>query len=142
MAPAKKADKSKAFARGMLTASLAAGAAYFVGMTTAHFFSLKYPVLFVYWDTPFHAYQDKIISFCAALYALVFINAARDPAVVPTAVGSMVITTVGLSLVNVSDELAAVLAPGQTTQWYWAQTAMIGAIGAWVAFWAKKAGAL
>ncbi len=122
---------SNPFAQAVLRASLVAGTGYFIAMTTAHFFTLKYPVLFIYWDTPFYTYQDKIISFCAALYALVFFNATRDNAVVPTAVASMFITAIGLSLVNTSDALAEVLRP-----------AMIASIGGWLAYWAKAAGAL
>ncbi len=43
---------------------------YFVCMAIAHFFGIKVPILFVYYDIPFHAYQDKIISFCIATYAI------------------------------------------------------------------------
>jgi hypothetical protein len=44
------------------------GVAYFCCMAVAHFFSIKVPVLFVYYNTPFHAYQDKIISFAVCAY--------------------------------------------------------------------------
>jgi hypothetical protein len=47
----------------LLRLALWAGAAYFCCMAVAHFFGLKYPLLFVYYDVPFFAYQDKIISF-------------------------------------------------------------------------------
>ena len=124
------AASSKQFWRSINQLTLYSGASYFVAMATAHFFGLKYPLLFVYYDTPFHAYQDKIIAFCVAVYVALFVNATQSRAVVPTAVASMWITTIGLSLVNVSDDLAKVLKPGQTTTAYWLQTAVVGAITA------------
>ena len=47
----------------LLHFALLAGVAYFCAMAVAHFFGIKWPLLFVYYDVPFHAYQDKIISF-------------------------------------------------------------------------------
>lgn len=35
-----------------------AGVVYFSCMAFAHFFGIKVPVLFVYYDTPYYAYQD------------------------------------------------------------------------------------
>jgi hypothetical protein len=49
-----------------------AGVAYFCCMAFAHFFGVKVPVLFVYYDTPFYAYQDKIISFAVCAYIALF----------------------------------------------------------------------
>ncbi len=53
-------------------AALLAGVAYFCCMALAHFFGLKWPLLFVYYDTPFFAYQDKIISFAVTAYIGLF----------------------------------------------------------------------
>jgi hypothetical protein len=52
----------------LLQLALLAGVAYFLAMSAAHFTSFKVPVLFIYYDTPFYEYQDKIISFCAFTY--------------------------------------------------------------------------
>jgi hypothetical protein len=131
----------KSAAASVLKLSLLAGASYFVGMTAAHFFSFKYPILFVYWDTHFTAHQDKIISFCAFLYAQLFYEASRDVKHLSgLAMRSMFSTAGGLALVNMSQALQDVMPPGGTTVWYWAQTAMIGSIGVWLAYWRRAAG--
>lgn len=95
----------------------------------------------MYWDPPFYAYQDKIISFCAALYALVFYEAMQDPVRYSSlAVKSLCIATAGLSLVNMSSDLAHVLTPKNSIVYYWVETAMIGGIACWLAYWKAKAG--
>jgi hypothetical protein len=110
----------------LLRLGLLAGVIYFCCMATAHFFGIKVPVLFVYWDTPFYAYQDKIISFAVIAYAGLFWAASRDIAVVPVALAVLGLTAAGLSAVNLSEALASVLEDGQPVWPYWAQTAMIG----------------
>ncbi|GAA4418722.1 hypothetical protein [Acidovorax lacteus] len=108
----------------LLTLALWAGVAYFCAMATAHFFGLKVPLLFVYYDVPYHAYQDKIISFAVVAYACLFASAARIPDVVPAALVALGVTVLGLSAVNASDALATVL-DGRSTLVYWAQTGLI-----------------
>jgi hypothetical protein len=58
-------------------------------------------------------------------YACLFFAASQTRAAVPAALVALLGTVVGLSAVNLSDALAAVLAPGQTTTVYWAQTGAI-----------------
>lgn len=101
---------------------------YFIAMASAHFFGIKLPLLFVYYDTPYYAYQDKIISFAVVSYIGLFWVASRDIAVVPVALFVLGITVLGLVSVNLSDDLATLLADGQSTWPYWAQTAMFGAL--------------
>ena len=105
------------------------GAAYFVCMAIAHFFGIKWPVLFVYYDTPFFAYQDKIISFAVCAYVALFHAASKHRDVALSAIIVLALTVLGLSAVNVSDALASVLEPGQSTLPYWLQT---GAIAGYV----------
>jgi hypothetical protein len=107
-----------------LRLALWAGAAYFCCMAMAHFFGLKYPLLFIYYDVPFYAYQDKIISFAVVAYICLFVNAALDHSAVPAAIVSLGVTVLGLSAVNGSDALATVL-DGRTTLPYWMQTGLI-----------------
>ncbi|MGR3711558.1 MAG: hypothetical protein ACU0A6_00340 [Shimia sp.] len=104
---------------------------YFIAMSTAHFFGIKVPVLFVYYDTPFYAYQDKIISFAVVSYVGLFWVASRDITAVPVALAVLAATVLGLSSVNMSNALASVLVDGQSTWPYWAQTALLAV--AWVA---------
>ena len=103
-----------------------AGVAYFVCMAIAHYFGIKVPVLFVYYDTPFYAYQDKIIAFAVFAYIGLFWSAAFNRPVAPVAILVLVVTVLGLASVNLSEALASVLSPGQSTWPYWVQTIVIG----------------
>lgn len=105
--------------------ALLAGVAYFCCMAVAHYFGIKQPLLFVYYDTPFFAYQDKIISFAVVAYIALFYTAAQHRVAVPAALFALGITVLGLVSVNVSDALASVLEPGQSTGPYWLQTGLI-----------------
>jgi hypothetical protein len=115
----------------ILKYSLWCGVAYFCCMAVAHFFGLKYPLLFVYYDVPYHAYQDKIISFAVVAYVCLFATAARQRAVVPAALVSLAVTVAGLALVNGSAALASVL-DGRPTTAYWIQTGLIAGYLAWL----------
>ena len=101
------------------------GVAFFCCMATAHFFSFKVPILFVYYDTPFYAYQDKIISFAVCAYIALFYSASQHRAVALNAIIVLAITVLGLSSVNISNALASVLHEGQSTIPYWLQTGAI-----------------
>lgn len=110
----------------LLRLVLWASAAYFCCMATAHFFGLKYPLLFVYYDVPFYAYQDKIISFAVVAYICLFANAALNRSAVPAALVALGVTVLGLIAVNGSDALGSVL-DGRSTLAYWLQTGLIAA---------------
>ena len=102
-----------------------AGVAYFCCMAIAHFFGIKVPVLFVYYDTPFYAYQDKIISFAVCAYIALFYSASQYRAVALNAIIVLALTVLGLSSVNLSKALHSVLQEGQSTLPYWLQTGAI-----------------
>lgn len=102
------------------------GVAYFCCMAVAHFFGIKVPVLFVYYNTPFYAYQDKIISFAVCAYVALFYAAAQHRDIARYAIIVLGLTFLGLGAVNLSDALASVMAPGQSSLPYWLQTAAIG----------------
>ncbi|MAZ21050.1 hypothetical protein [Roseovarius sp.] len=114
----------------LLRLGLLASVAYFIAMSIAHFFGIKVPILFVYYDTPFYAYQDKIIAFAVVSYIGLFYAASRDIKTVPIALIVLGLTVLGLISVNLSDALASVLADGQSTWPYWAQTGMLAGIWA------------
>lgn len=117
-----------------------AGVAYFCCMALAHFFGIKQPLLFVYYDTPFHAYQDKIISFAVTAYIALFWLASKSREAVPAALIVMALTVLGLASVNMSDALASVLTEGQSTLPYWIQTILIGAyLAVLTALWRRDA---
>jgi hypothetical protein len=115
----------------LLKYSLLAGVAYFCAMSFAHFTGQKVPLLFVYYDVPFHAYQDKIISFAVIAYACLFYSAAQERSVVPAALVAMGVTVLGLAAVNVSQALHAVL-DGRSTTAYWLQTVLFAGYFIWL----------
>jgi len=102
-----------------------AGVSYFCCMAVAHYFSIKVPVLFVYYDTPFYAYQDKIISFAVGAYIALFYSASQHRSVALSAIIVLAVTVLGLSSINISEALASVLKEGQSTTPYWLQTCAI-----------------
>ena len=108
--------------------ALKANVMYFIAMSAAHWVGWKVPILFIYYDTPFYPYQDKIISFCAATYAIFNLAAVRHRAVVPYVIASLALTTTGLSAINASSDLQSVLPQGAVTKAYWLQTGVIGAL--------------
>ena len=84
------------------------------------------PILFVYYDTPFYAYQDKIISFSVFAYIALFYSASQHRSVALNAIVVLAATVFGLSSINTSQALASVLIEGQSTLPYWLQTGAIG----------------
>ena len=123
----------------LLRALLLICVAFFACMGLAHFFGQKIPVLFVYWDPPFYAYQDKIIAFTLITYMALFFGASRHAIMVPYALVSIWGTVIGLSLVNLSSDLAAVLS-GATTLWYWLITATFAGLAALLTYlWRSEA---
>ncbi len=101
--------------------------AYFLAMASAHFLGLKYPLLFVYFDVPFYAYQDRIIAATLVPYAIMFFAASRHKLLLPYALVALWITIFSLSYINQSAELALVL-DGQSTLVYWLQTGAFAAL--------------
>jgi hypothetical protein len=104
-------------------------------MAVAHYFGIKQPLLFVYYDTPFHAYQDKIIAFAVVSYIALFYSAAQHRSVVPAALIVLGVTVLGLASVNVSEALACVLDECQPTTPYWIQTLLIASYFATLLVW-------
>ncbi len=94
-------------------------------MALAHFFGFKVPVLFVYYNTPYYAYQDKIISFAVFAYIALFYSASRSREAALYAIIVLAITVLGLSSINMSGALSAVMKDGQSTMPYWLQTGAI-----------------
>lgn len=100
---------------------------YFCAMSIAHFTEFKVPLLFIYYDVPSTPYQNQIISFCAFSYAAFAYAAMRNLSAVPPFLVAMASVVAGLSGVNISDKLKAVIGDASTTA-YWVQTGMIAFI--------------
>jgi hypothetical protein len=103
---------------------LLTGIAYFCCMALAHFFGFKIPVLFIYYDTPYYAYQDKIISFAVVAYICLFFTAQRSSRDVPPALVAIWVTVLGLGAINLSPALSSIL-DGKSTFHYWLQTGLL-----------------
>eukprot|EP01135_Chromosphaera_perkinsii_P011951 Nk52_evm4s2542 gene=Nk52_evmTU4s2542 len=102
-------------------------------MSVAHFYSLKYPFLFVFYNTPFYRYQDRIISFTLLTYAALFFTAAQCRRAVPAAIFSMGSTAAMLTCLVCSPLMEEEMLQGMSSQlreesvrMYWVQ---IGALG-------------
>jgi hypothetical protein len=59
--------------------SLFAGGIYFILISIVHLIGLKIPVLYIYFNVPSHAYQDKITAFLSFGWAVFFIQVSQDP---------------------------------------------------------------
>ncbi len=62
----------------ILSYSLFAGALYFFAVAAVHMLGIKVPMLFIYFNVPSYAYQDRIISFLSFGWAIFLFTAARD----------------------------------------------------------------
>jgi len=52
---------------------------YFLGVSVAHMTGVKDPLLFIYFNVPSYAYQDRIISFLSFGWSVFLFTAAIDP---------------------------------------------------------------
>jgi hypothetical protein len=109
----------------ILKYSFFAGCAYFFCIAFAHFFGLKIPGLYFYYDGPFYEYRDKLISFTIVAYIGIFYLAAKNRSAVPTALIILSCTVFGLGFINFSQSLRSVLQTGQSTYPYWAHTGIL-----------------
>jgi len=63
----------------ILKYSLLAGSFYFFLVSIVHFFEIKVPVLFIYFNVPSYHYQDRIISFLALGWSIFLFTAFSNP---------------------------------------------------------------
>jgi hypothetical protein len=100
-----------------------------LAMAAAHLTGTKLPGLFVYFDVPSTAYQDKIIGAVLIPFAALLVAAARDRGAVPLVLVAIWAVVGGLAHINGSAALAQALNGGGTI-WYWAQTGALAATAA------------
>ncbi|MBU1122765.1 MAG: hypothetical protein ABIH71_07580 [Candidatus Omnitrophota bacterium] len=84
---------------------LLSGALYFFLVSLAHMIGIKIPGLFIYFNVPSYAYQDKIISFLAFGWAMFLYSGFRSVksnviSPVKYILASGVAAIVGLSVIN------------------------------------------
>lgn len=113
--------------------ALLAGAFYFALVALAHTLGIKWPVLFIYFDVPSHAYQDQIIGFLCLGWGLFFHAAARDPqgnrALVASLLAAGLAAALGIAAINVRTDFVS-LTGGAGAFAYWLGAA--GALAYWV----------
>ena len=88
--------------------SLLAGATYFFAVAVVHMFGHKVPVLFVYFNVPSHAYQDRIISFLCFGWSVflftAFINPIKNLDLVKAILIAGAGAIAGLSVINITTD--------------------------------------
>ena len=106
--------------------SLFAGALYFFCVSLVHLLGMKVPVLFIYFNVPSHAYQDRIISFLAFGWAVFLFTAFTDPQKQSALVKAILVAgagaLVGLSINNLATDFQS-LDPVVNANIFWWETA-------------------
>ena len=73
--------------------ALLAGAACLYCAAVAHYYSgIKQSLLFIYYDTPFYAYHDKMDSFAVVAYIARSNSAVQPRSLVPAALAVLEVT--------------------------------------------------
>jgi hypothetical protein len=106
--------------------TLIAGALYFFLVSAAHFFEIKWPGVFVYFNVESFQYQNKIISLLAFGWATYFYASTRfiplgliQEILFPVIAGALAILV--LSYTNLTQEISRLSADQGTLQ-YWLGT--------------------
>ncbi len=115
--------------------SLRAGGLYFFMVAAAHMMGLKLPLLFVYYNVPSYAYQDRIISFLAFGWAVFLLSASDDPAGERRLVRAVLVAgggaVAGLVVINLTTDFAA-LGPAILPRNFWLETVALLAYWLWL----------
>lgn len=116
----------------ILKYSLLAGSVYFLCVSIAHFFDIKIPGLFIYYNVPSHQYQDRIISFLAFGWSAFFYVASKSrDAVYPLLVASFV-ALFGLIQINLSADYGIGVITSASSAPFWLQTLLLAIYVSWL----------
>ncbi len=112
-------------ARNILKTLLIAGFIYFTAVAIVHFFGIKIPMLYIYYDFPSNAYQDRIISVLCFVFAMFLYTGYKSITsnleVVKYIVLAGIVAIIGLLINNyISDEEL------KTNTIYWLEIMMLG----------------
>lgn len=106
--------------------SLFAGALYFFLVSVFHMLGMKVPMLFIYFNVPSNAYQDRIISFLAFGWAVFLFTAFTNPQGQTALVKAILVAgagaLLGLSVVNLGTDFQS-LDPSINASIFWMETA-------------------
>ncbi len=96
---------------------------------------LKVPILFIYFNVPSYAYQDRIISLLSFGWAVFFFTAFTDPQKNSALVKAILIAGAGaifgLSLINITAGFQT-LDPAVNTAVFWLEAAGLFAYWLWL----------
>lgn len=114
--------------RSLLKFLLLAGFVYFFSMAAAHMIGWKAPGLFIYFDIPSYAYQDRIISVLAMGWSLFFLQAGLNPKrnthTIRTLLTAGLLALIGLSINTLTTNFA-LLNPSADQALIWIQIAVL-----------------
>jgi len=106
--------------------SLLAGALYFFSVSVVHMLGVKVPVLFIYFNVPSYAYQDRIISFLTFGWAVFFFTAFTDPQKNSALVKAILVAgagaLIGVSVINAATDFPS-LDPAINPMVFWLEAA-------------------
>jgi hypothetical protein len=110
----------------ILKYSLLAGALYFLSVSVVHMLGLKIPVLFIYFNVPSYAYQDRIISFLAFGWSVFLFTGFTDPQKNSALVKAILVAgagaLIGASIINSATDFQA-LDPAINVTVFWLEAA-------------------
>ncbi len=119
----------------LLKISLLAGGLYFLAIACVHLLGVKIPLLFIYFNVPSNAYQDRIISFLAFGWAVFLFTAAADPQGNRTLVRAVLVAgagaLLGLCLNNLLTDFSA-LNPAADVRLFWLETVGVFVYWLWL----------
>ncbi|MFC2023935.1 hypothetical protein ACFLT5_04290 [Chloroflexota bacterium] len=119
----------------MLRWSLLAGCLYFLGVAVVHMIGLRVPGLYVYFDVPSHAFQDRIISVLAFGWSLflftAFTNPVRNRDLVSAILAAGAVAVLGLGVVNLTTHFGS-LSPTSRVWVFWLETLALGLYVSWL----------
>ena len=119
----------------ILKYSLLAGALYFFSVSVVHMLGIKVPVLFIYFNVPSYAYQDRIISFLAFGWSVFLFTAFTDPqknvalvkAILVAGAGALI----GVSVINAATDFQS-LDPAINPVIFWLEAAGLFVYWLWL----------
>jgi len=110
----------------ILKYSLLAGALYFFSVSVVHMLGFKVPVLFIYFNVPSYAYQDRIISFLAFGWSVFLFTAFTDPQKNSALVKAILVAgagaLIGVSVINATTDFQS-LDPAINPTIFWLEAA-------------------
>lgn len=119
----------------VLKYSLLTGALYFFSVSVVHMLGIKVPMLFIYFNVPSYAYQDRIISFLAFGWSVFLFTAFTDPqknsALVKTILVAGAGALIGVSVINATADFQS-LDPAIHPTVFWLEAAGLFVYWLWL----------